>query len=83
MEAVIRGKIIQRELAMLDNEEAVYFFCIRATDGKAVIERQDKTDPDRYFFDAVATERVRCVQHKDMIPLTELEKLFKSMYSLK
>lgn len=64
----------QDTLAILDDSEAVNFYCIRFSDGMAVIEREsiDNDGKCKYKFEVVEPTRIRRISHKDMIPLKEI-----------
>ena len=72
--AKLNIRLEQGTIAILDNSESVILYCIRISDGMAVVEREYTDDNGnlRYKFEAVEPTRISCIQHHDMMPLKEV-----------
>lgn len=75
----LKMQLEQDTLAILDNSEVVNLYCIRLSDGMAVIEREytDENGNLKYKFEIVEPTRISRIQHRDKISLKEVEKFVK------
>lgn len=77
--ATLNMRLEQGTLAIFDNSETVFLYCIRISDGMAVIEREYTDDNGnlRYKFEVVEPTRISCIQHNDNLPLKDVFKFVK------
>ncbi len=74
MKSIMKMEFYQESYALLDESEVVYYFCIRSSDGMAVIEREYKDDngKNKYRFEIVEATRVRRISHDKRQSLAEI-----------